>query len=204
MKENKENLLRLLIMSFILVLTYTAGYLVASNNNEGYSCVKEPDNEKREKVRLSNRLIEKSDVNIKCDSSEIGQKTYYNHNKDFNFKVEIPEEWWIDEYYNNNLYEIMFNFQNSGYSISIYSTETKTENDIVNETGDQFDNRVVNIRDINDYTKKVVVTTKDEGVKDWVSEKYLIKKDNFIFVIGNGAIKQAGFDSFFESFKFID
>lgn len=204
-KEKTENLLKLLVISFILIFAYLAGYLVATNNDEGYSCVKEPDNEKREKVRLSNRLIEKSAVNIKCDSGESGQKTYYNYNKDFHFKVEIMNNWKVDEYYNYNLYRIVFGpeYSRGGiWGISIYPASTNEESDIIAAIGDQFENRSETVTIIDENTKKVIVTTKEK--LDWFAETYLIKKGNFIFVIGNGAVKNEDFNVFFDSFEFIN
>ncbi len=196
-----KKLPQLLFFVSVLVLTYLTGSLVATNNMGEYICANKRTIV-REKLKPTERLIEKSAQNIKCDSGKIGSKTYYNNNRDFNFKVVVPEDWMIKKYHDYKSYHITFGLQNRGFAISIYPSATHKESDIIAVIGDQFESRNEVVEIIDENTKKVVVTT--EEVDSWVAENYFIKKDGFIFVIGNGAKKQEGFDAFFESFEFID
>lgn len=88
------------------------------------------------------------------------------------------------------------------WAINVYTN--KTVDQLIADMGKQFDDRKVKQEQIeigSISATKVTVTT--PSAETWVSEQILINKNNKIIDISNGAIVDANFEDFYNSFEFI-
>ncbi|MBU1558061.1 hypothetical protein KKC45_03805 [Patescibacteria group bacterium] len=151
---------------------------------------------------ITDRFLKEPTNAIKYNSEIPDWKTYYND--EFGFRIEIPADWYVyerDSHISFGTIEAMIG--GGRWGISIYTKlddVDKQINDILSEVGDQFEDRVVKLEDINDYTKKSTVTTAE--VSWWVSEIYFIISEKYIYTLNNGARQDDGFENFIGSFKF--
>lgn len=144
-----------------------------------------------------------------------GWNTYTNSNQ--GFKIQYPnkvastrftEEWVYEEYDTSSTdFSVGFGTPPSkpgGYIWGINVYQNANLEDLIKQAGSQFDDREESRENITvDRTPALLVTVTTNQYADWISKVVYIQKGNKIYAIGNGAIDMAEFDSFFNSFEFI-
>jgi hypothetical protein len=90
------------------------------------------------------------------------------------------------------------------WSVEFYRKPNELEKNIA-QIGDQFNDRKEVRKSIKlNNIRALFVTVTTQQSKDWISESVYFSKNNILFRIGNGAIKDERFKSFYESFKFLE
>ena len=142
-------------------------------------------------------------------------KTY--RNEEYGFEIKYPNEWEYTEIREGNkvgeenitksVSWVIFDVEGSQegkWEVQFYRKSDELEQDI-SQIGNQFNDRRerrenVEFNDVN--ALYVRVTT--EQYEWWVSESIYFSRDDVLFKIGNGAIKDDEFDYFYKSFIFIN
>ena len=205
--KKPENFFRLLLVTSVLFLVWLLIVLNITNKKiEKYentplyrtTSLAGPHKSKN----ITDRFLEEPTNAIKYNSEIPDWKTYYNG--EFNFRIEIPVDWYVKESDSDICFGTIEAMMGGGrWCIRIYKKTydvNKQIDSIISQIGDQFNDRVVNLEDINDYTKRFTATT--EEVSWWISEIYFFISKEHIYVINNGARKGDGFEKFVKSFKF--
>lgn len=141
---------------------------------------------------------------------ELGRQIYSN--KEFGFELKYSKDWRIVSEINSPNSPLLFRVSfgdkahgGEGYDgdwfALVYNKSQTSAEELIKEMGKQFTDRKeqrTNITINNMPAIKVIVMS--PSVPDWEYEAVILQKGNYFFMIGNGAIKNPAFDSFFGSF----
>jgi len=190
--KNTKNILEILSLLIVLILLCFAIFLDLNKKD-------------KDKFDINNDI---NDAQIEFFKENFDDKIQYydweNYRNDkYKFGIQIPKEWVTKEYENNIYFGPQNSFSGGGFwGVSVYKiSESKKINEIISSTGMQFGDRKEQIININSFVKKIIVTTEEKS--DWFSEKYIIYSKDYIYILGNGAIKNNKFEMFFGSFGII-
>ena len=128
----------------------------------------------------------------------------YNNEK-YGFGVKYPKDWIYKEY-DDAIYFGTPESKSGGYIWNISVHQPDELEKVIMQMGNQFDDRK-ETRDKITINKNIsgilVIVTTDKNT-DWVSKKIFSERNSKLFAIGNGAIVDDRFKSFYNTFKFTE
>lgn len=137
--------------------------------------------------------------------------TYSSTEQGFTIKYpkkldKYPEAWQYEELGTTD-FGVGFGTPSSksgGYIWGVGAYDNGNLEELIKQMGSQFSDRQELRQDITiNGAPAFLVTVTTNQYQDWISKNVYIQKDSKIYIIGNGAIDLSEFDSFYNSFKFI-
>lgn len=140
-------------------------------------------------------------------TDETASWNIYTSNK-FNFTIKYPNK--INAYNENWQYEelgeqIGFGPPSSkpgGWMWGVFVYTDKTVEQLIKDTGSQFNDRQEERKNITVNGKSaLLVTVTTKSSEGWISKKVFLENNGKVYEIGNGARDHSEFDQFYNSFK---
>ncbi len=129
-------------------------------------------------------------------------------NSEFGFKINYPREWVYAEFEGTANYSaIGFGTPESktgGYIWGITIRQPSELERVIAQMGDQFEDRKESRSEVmvNKNITGTMVTVTTNKYPDWISKTVYFENNGQLFAIGNGAIDDDRFETFYKSFEF--
>jgi mannitol-specific phosphotransferase system IIBC component len=197
------------VVTALVVAGLTYSWQKKQGDNKVAEVFKQAEEAKNKASELTQKLSEeqkKLEELVKVDENAPQEWVSYT-SANYNLSFFYPKGWSINDSISTEVHTYIGialtpptmtgDFQ---WGIQFYKSSDTTVDKIINNMGKQFTDREV-VKEkitINGLpATKVVVTT--ATIPDWYSEAVVITKDKMIYEIGNGAIKDDKFATFYNS-----
>ncbi len=202
-----------LVLAVVVTALVVGGLVYSWQKKQGDDKVKEVAKQTEEatnkSLELEQKLAEeqkKAEDLAKQDENAPQEWVKYD-SVNYNLSFFYPKSWKVEDTISSQVGEV------SGISLTpptmgedvlwgmqIYKSSYTTVDKLIAEIGKQFTDRQVTKEKITVNglsATKVLVTT--ATIPDWYSEVVFISKDKMIYQVGNGAIKDDKFETFYQS-----
>ncbi len=121
----------------------------------------------------------------------------------FKFQISYPQDWIYEEFD----FRIGFGLTESksgGYQWGINFYSPSELEKVIAQMGDQFEDRKESRSEVsvNKNITGTMVTVTTNKYPDWISKTIYFENNGQLFAIGNGAIDDDRFETFYKSFEF--
>jgi len=124
-------------------------------------------------------------------------------NSEFEFQVDYPQDWVCEEF-DNTIYFGTPESKPGGYIWGIFIHQPSELEKVIAQMGDQFEDRKESRSEVmvNKNIMGTMVTVTTNKYPDWISKTVYFENNGQLFAIGNGAIDDDRFETFYKSFEF--
>jgi hypothetical protein len=121
----------------------------------------------------------------------------------YGFNISYPQGWVYEEF-NNTIYFGTPESKSGGYIWGVFIHQANELEKVIAQMGDQFEDRKESRSEVmvNKNITGTMVTVTTNKYTDWISKTVYFENSGQLFAIGNGAINDDRFETFYKSFEF--
>lgn len=146
-----------------------------------------------------------SQPEIKVDEVPTIANNWQNYqNEKLGFQIKYPQGWVVYEGSDATIYFGTPESKSGGYIWGIFIHQPNELEKVIAEMGSQFADRKESRKDVvvNKNITGTMVTVTTNQYSDWISKTVYFTNNGQLFAIGNGAIDDNRFETFYKSFEF--
>ena len=142
-------------------------------------------------------------IDPETEESTITNNWQNYQNSEFGFKVNYPQDWEYQELDKGILFGTPES-KSGGYIWGIFVHQPSELEKVIAQMGNQFEDRKESRSEVmvNKNITGTMVTVTTDKYADWVYKTVYFENNGQLFAIGNGAIDDNKFETFYKSFEF--
>ena len=142
-------------------------------------------------------------IDPETEESTITNNWQNYQNSEFGFKVNYPQDWEYQELDKGILFGTPES-KSGGYIWGIFVYQPSELEKVIAQMGNQFEDRKESRSEVmvNKNITGTMVTVTTDKYTDWVYKTVYFENNGQLFAIGNGAIDDNKFETFYKSFEF--